>query len=251
MFLQSKRFSAAMVLTAVVLIGGAGVKADTVKFVSWGEFAHPNASIPGGGMSVSNSHGTSSISVGDLSLLFTGVNASVDITDAGNGVMHDNILGAPVVNFGLFSLPNMAARPQLDWGRLNGTQFLLFVTQIEPNPFPSIDTGSLQAQVKGTFVVTRDSTTQLNYLEVMFQDPNYFQIPEGRGYPPAIKYILPEKIRVTQLDNNPGTSAPQGAAMIGSIESVPAPLPPVALAGVGLFGLAGLLRRACRPSAAA
>src|SRR5690349_1198166 len=145
MFSKSRRLSAAMVLMAVVLIGGAAAKADTVKFVSWGEFSHPKASIPGGGMSVSNSHGTSSISVGDLSLLFTGVNASVDITDAGNGVMGDYILGAPVVNFGLFSLPSSTTRPKLDEARLHGTQFTLFVTQIEPNPFPAIATGSLHA----------------------------------------------------------------------------------------------------------
>jgi hypothetical protein len=245
-----RKFFACLMVTVVCITHSAALMADTVKFVSWGEFSHPGVGVPGSGMSVSNSHSTSSVSVGDLSLLFTGVNATLEITDAGNSVLHDNILGLPAVQFGMFSLPNSAGRPHETWGRLNGTEFTLFVTQIEPNPFPYLDTGSLQAQVKGTFVVTRDSTTQLNYLEVMFQTPNYFQIPEGRGYPPAIKYVLPEKVRVTQLDNSPNTSAPQGAPLVGSVESVPAPLPPTAVAGLALFGIAALVRRTFRGQAA-
>jgi hypothetical protein len=243
-------FSAAVAVMVVVL-GQGTAKADTVEFVSWGQFSHPGTGMPGSGIGVHNSTGTSSVSVGDLSFNFTGVHSTLDITDAGNGVVGDGILGLLGVSFGQFSLPNQQSTPHELWGRLNGTQFTLFVTQLQPNPFPYEDTGSLRAQVKGTFVVTRDSTTQLNFLDVSFQSPSFFQIPDGRGYPPAIKYTLPEKIRVSLLDNNPGTSAPQGVSVVGGIESVPAPLPPVALAGAGLMALAGVARRVRRMRAAA
>ena len=232
-------------IVAVIVIGlGQGrAKADTVEFVSWGRFTNPGTATPGTGITVNNSTGTSTVSVGDLSLNFTGVHSTLDITDAGNGIVGDGILGLLGVNFGQFSLPDKQATPPHElWGRLNGTQFTLFVTQLQPSPFPYEDTASLRAQLKGTFVVTRDATTQLNFLDVTFQSPNFFQIPEGRGYPPAIKYTLPEKIRVSLLDNNPATPAPQAASVIGSVESIPAPLPPVALAGAGLMALAGAVR---------
>ena len=241
----------AAVAAIVVVLGQGTATADTVEFVSWGQFSHPGTGTPGTGVSVHNSTATSSVSVGDLSLNFTGVHSVIDITDAGNGVLGDGILGLLGVSFGQFSLPDLQSRPDELWGRLNGTQFTLFVQQLQPSPFPYEDTGSLRAQVKGTFVVTRDSTTQLNYLDVSFQSPNSFQIPEGRGYPPAIKYTLPEKMRVSLLDNNPSTPAPQGVSVVGGVESVPAPLPPVALAGVGLMAVVGVVRRARRRRAAA
>jgi len=212
----------AVPIAAIALVGMVStVNADTVTFHTTGSF--------NGGSNVLTVPGTGT--PGDMTITFNGATAvPIELLPDGSGNLGIS------ASYGSFSLSDTVALGSMDLQSLNGTTFTLTVVQDDPDPFSggSNNSHALSATLTGTIVATTGGATGANQIKVVFNssDVSFFIPGDGLAYPPTLRYQVDRETVILSTNDvhYPGT--------IGGTVSA-APLPGVAVAGMGLLGGVG------------